>query len=324
MIRKLVLFALVLTLAACSRTNENVSAQNAAPQHPPTSPAQVAPSDAAKFDGQAALKYTAEVTAFGPRWPGTPAHAKLQAYIHEKLKGDTVEDDNYTANTPVGPLKETNIIAKYAGTKPGVIVVSGHYDTLYDRKDFVGANDGGSSTGLLLQLAAQLRGKKNEGYSVWLVFFDGEEAIKQWSATDSTYGSRHLAEKWDKDGTAKQIKAFLLVDMIGDADLNILRDTNSTPWLEDVIYNAATKLGVQSHFFGRSDPMEDDHNPFAKIGIPVADLIDFNYGPGAPGGAYWHAASDTMDKLSAESLQIVGSVVLETIRMLSNPTSQAT
>ncbi len=318
---KLVLFALVLTLTACSRSNENVSAQNQAPQHPAT-PAQAPANESVNFDGQAALKFTADVTALGPRWPGSPGHAKLEAYLRDKLKGDNVEEDRYTANTAVGPLKETNFIAKYPGTKPGVIVVSGHYDTLYGRKDFVGANDGGSSTGLLLQLAAQLRGKKNDGPAIWLVFFDGEEAVRTWTATDSTYGSRHLAEKWDKDGTAKQIKAFLLVDMIGDADLNVLRDTNSTPWLEDVIYNAATRLGVQSHFFGRSDPMEDDHNPFAKIGIPVADLIDFNYGPGAPGGAYWHSASDTMDKLSAESLQIVGSVVLETIHTLSNPVTQ--
>ncbi len=318
MIRKLLLPALVLTLAACSK-NQNVSAGSQ-----PARPVLVAPAKndpGIKFDGQAALKYTAEVTAFGPRWPGSPGHDKLQAYLRDKLKGDTVEEDNYTANTPVGPLKGTNFIVKFPGTKPGVIAVTGHYDTLYGRKDFVGANDGGSSTGLLLQLAAQLRGKKNDGYSVWLVFFDGEEAVKSWTATDSVYGSRHLADKWNQDGTAKQIKAFLLVDMIGDADLNILRDTNSTPWLEDVIYNSATRLGVQSHFFGRTDPMEDDHNPFAKIGIPVADLIDFDYGPGAPGGAYWHSSQDTMDKLSAESLQIVGSVVLETIHTLSNPAS---
>lgn len=308
---------LVLALTACSR-NDNVSAQNSAV--PPSAPAKQEAASGAQFDGQAALNFTKEVTAFGPRWPGSPGHAELQAYLRDKLKGDTVEQDNFTASTPVGPMKGTNFIVKYPGTKPGVIVVSGHYDTLYDRKDFVGANDGGSSTGLLLQLAAQLRGKKNDGLSVWLVFFDGEEAVRKWTDTDSTYGSRHLAAKWDKDGTAKQIKAFLLVDMIGDADLNVLRDTNSTPWLEDVVYNAATRLGVQSHFFGRTDPMEDDHNPFAKIGVPVADLIDFDYGPN---NSYWHAATDTMDKLSAQSLQIVGSVVLETIRMLSNPANQA-
>ena len=312
--RRKLFFALVaLALTACSR-NENVSAQNAPAQTSPAPAKQALP-----FDGQSALNLTKEVVDFGPRWPGSPGHAKLTAYLHEKLKGDNLEEDNFTSSTPAGSMKMTNFIVKFPGAKPGVIVVTGHFDTLYGRKDFVGANDGGSSTGLLLQLAAQLRGHKNDGYSVWLVFFDGEEAVKKWTDTDSTYGSRHLASKWNKDGTAKQIKAFLLVDMIGDADLNILRDTNSTPWLQDVVYNAATRLGVQSHFYGRSDPMEDDHNPFANIGVPVVDLIDFNYGPGDPGGAYWHAASDTMDKLSAESLGIVGSVVMETIRMLGNP-----
>jgi Zn-dependent M28 family amino/carboxypeptidase len=304
---------LALALAACSR-NENVAVQSSSAQ--PSAAPQQTSAPAPQFDGQAALNFTREVVAFGPRWPGSAAHAKLQAYLRDKLKTDNVEEDNYTAKTPLGPMKGTNLIAKYSGTRPGVIVVSGHYDTLYNRKDFVGANDGGSSTGLLLQLATQLRNKKNDGYSIWLVFFDGEEAVKKWTDTDSTYGSRHLADKWNKDGTAKQIKAFLLVDMIGDADLNVLRDSNSTPWLEDVVYNAATRLGVQSHFFGRTDPMEDDHNPFAKIGVPVADLIDFDYGPD---NSYWHAAADTMDKLSAQSLQIVGGVVLEAIRMLNNP-----
>jgi len=318
--RKFALVLLVLTLSACSR-NENVSAQNSGAQQPAPAKAASAP---ASFDGQGALNFTKEVVAFGARWPGSPGHTKLQAYLRDKLKGDQVEEDNFTATTPVGPMKMTNFIVKYPGSKPGVIVVTGHYDTLYNRKQFVGANDAGSSTGLLLQLATQLRGKKNDGPAVWLVFFDGEEAVKQWTATDSTYGSRHLAAKWDKDGTAKQIKAFLLVDMVGDADLNVDRDSNSTPWLEDVVMNAATRVGVQQHFFGRTVDMEDDHNPFAKIGVPVADLIDFTYGPATPsggGGAYWHADTDTMDKLSAESLRVVGGVVMETIRLLSNPAS---
>ncbi|MFI5106385.1 MAG: M28 family metallopeptidase, partial [Terriglobales bacterium] len=176
------------------------------------------------------------------------------------------------------------------------------------------ANDGGSSAGLLLELARQFRGKKLDGYSVWLVWFDGEEAIRHWSPTDSVYGSRHLAAKWAKEGTLKKIQAFLLLDMIGDADLNIERDSNSAPWLEDVIYKAATGLGYQSHFFGRANELEDDHLPFARAGVPVADLIDYNYGPN---NSYWHTPQDTMDKLSPQSLEIVGSVVLETIRLLN-------
>ena len=316
--RQLLFLVLVLALTACSR-NENVSAQSSTAQPPAVPPKSVPVMEpASQFDGQGALEFTKEVVAFGPRWPGNPGHTKLQAYLRGKLKD--FEEDSFTASTPVGPMKMTNFIAKFPGTKPGVIVVSGHYDTLYGRKDFVGANDAGSSTGLLLQLASQLGRKQNDGYSVWLVFFDGEEAVKKWTDTDSTYGSRHLAAKWNKDGTAKQIKAFLLVDMIGDADLNVDRDSNSTPWLEDVVMIAAGHLGYPSHFFARTVDMEDDHNPFAKIGVPVADLIDFNYGPN---NSYWHATTDTMDKLSAESLKIVGSVVLEAIRMLNNPAKQA-
>src|SRR5439155_11707387 len=141
---------------------------------------------------------------------------------------------------------------------------------------FVGANDGGSSTAILLEIANQLRGKKRDGYSVWLLWTDGEEAVKQWSATDSLYGTRHLAEKWQKDGTAKQIKAFLLADMIGDADLNIDYDENSSPRLQQIASTAAQHYGYQSHFYARHLGIEDDHTPFAKIGVPVMDFIDLN------------------------------------------------
>src|SRR5581483_12457443 len=206
-----------------------------------------------------------------------------------------------------------NIIAKFPGAKPGVIVIATHYDTLYGRTDFVGANDGGSGTGLLLELANQLRGPGRPGYGVWLVWLDGEEAIREWTDTDSIYGSRHLAAKWQKDGTIKQLRAFLLADMIGDSDLSIERDTNSTPWLLDLVYQAATALGFQSHFFRRGQPVGDDHIPFAEAGVPVADLIDFDYGYA---NSYWHTSADTMDKLSPRSLEIVGNVLLETVAML--------
>jgi Zn-dependent M28 family amino/carboxypeptidase len=221
--------------------------------------------------------------------------------------------DEFTASTPAGAFPMRNYIARYPGTKDSVIVIATHYDTLYSRKDFVGANDGGSGSGLLLELANQLRGGKHEGPSVWLVWLDGEEAVKHWAATDSVYGSRHLAEKWQKDGTAKKIKAFLLLDMVGDADLNIDRDSNSTPALLGVVERAAAALGYQSHFFGREIGVEDDHRPFAAVGVPVADLIDLDYGYG---NAFWHTKEDTLDKLSPRSLEIVGNVVLESVRML--------
>jgi glutaminyl-peptide cyclotransferase len=267
------------------------------------------------IDADRAMKYVKEVVAFGPRPVGSPAHKKLEDYIYAQLRGDTVEDDAFVADTPAGKFPVRNIIAKYPGTRDGIIVIAGHYDTNYPLRDtgYVGANDGGSTTAILLELANQLRGKKQDGYSVWLVWTDGEEAIKQWGPTDSLYGTRHLAERWDKDGTLKKIKAFLLTDMIGDADLNIDKDANSTASLLSVVYQAATRLGYQSHFFARTIGVEDDHLPFMKLGVPCADLIDLDYGYN---NVFHHTRQDTIDKLSPKSLQIVGSVILETIRML--------
>ncbi len=259
------------------------------------------------------MSYVRDVVGFGPRFIGSPGHKKTEVYIHAHLKGADFHDDDFTASTPAGPLAMHNIIAKFPGSKPGVVVIATHYDTLYGRKDFVGANDGASGTGLLLELANQLRGPGRSGYSVWLVWLDGEEAVRQWSDSDSTYGSRHLAEKWQKDGTLKQVKAFLLADMIGDADLNIERDQNSTPWLEDLVYEAATVVGFQSHFFRREEAINDDHIPFARAGVPVADLIDFDYGYD---NSYWHSPQDTLDKLSPHSLEIVGDVLLESVALL--------
>jgi Zn-dependent M28 family amino/carboxypeptidase len=303
---------ILTAFSACNRSSTSAAASESAPK--PAATPTPAGASLPHADGQRALQYTRAVVAFGPRYVGSPGHAQTEAYLRQELKGDNLQEDSFTASTPAGSLRMTNFVAKFPGSKDGIIMVTGHYDTLYRRKDFVGANDGGSSTGLLLELARQLRGMKLEGYSVWLVWFDGEEAIRQWSPTDSVYGSRHLAAKWAQDGTLKKIQAFLLLDMIGDADLNIERDSNSTPWLEDVVYKAATDLGYQSHFFARPNEIEDDHLPFARAGVPVADLIDLNYGPN---NSYWHTPQDTLDKLSPQSLDIVGSVVLQTIRLLN-------
>jgi Zn-dependent M28 family amino/carboxypeptidase len=145
------------------------------------------------------------------------------------------------------------------------------------------------------------------------VFFDGEEAFVQWSEQDSLYGSRHLAAKWKADGTAARIGAFILLDMIGDADLELLQDSNSTPWLRDQIWKTAARLGYARHFLNREAAFEDDHLPFVRAGVPAVDLIDLSYGSG---NRYWHTTEDTLDKLSPRSLQIVGEVVLETIAEL--------
>jgi Zn-dependent M28 family amino/carboxypeptidase len=271
------------------------------------------------IDSARAFQYVREIVAFGPRPLGSANHKRVEDYILAHLKGDEVENDTFTADTPEGKFPVHNIIAKFPGTKDGIIVIASHYDTNYPLRNtsFVGANDGGSSSALLLELANQLRGKKREGYSIWLVWDDAEEGIKPDIEVafldDSLYGIRHLAEKWEADGTLKKIKAFLLADMVGDADLNIERDSNSTPWLEDVVYEAASRLGYQSHFFARNMAVSDDHLPFVKRGVPCADLIDFSYGYN---DVFWHTTQDTVDKLSPKSLEIVGKTILETIGIL--------
>jgi glutaminyl-peptide cyclotransferase len=270
---------------------------------------------ATTINANRAMQYTREVVAFGRRPIGSANHQKLEQYILNHLKGDVVEDDAFTADTPEGRFPVRNLIAKYPGTRDGIIVIAGHYDTNYPLRniDYVGANDGGSTTAILLELANHFRGKKREGYSVWLVWTDGEEAVKTWSDTDSLYGTRHLAQRWEKDGTLKKIRAFLLTDMIADADLSIDRDQNSTPWLEDLVLSAATTLGYQSHFFARTGAILDDHLPFMRRGVPCADLIDLEYGYG---NVFHHSPQDTLDKLSTKSFEIVGNVLLETVRLL--------
>jgi Zn-dependent M28 family amino/carboxypeptidase len=262
-----------------------------------------------------AFQYIKEIVAFGPRPMGSESHRKLENYITARLKGDQVEDDAFTADTVEGKFLVRNIIAKYPGTKDGIIVILGHYDTVYPLRNsgFIGANDGGSSTAILLEYANQLRGRKRDGYSVWLVWTDGEEAVRHWTDTDSVYGARHLAERWEKDGTLKKIKALMVMDMIADADLNVERNTNGAPWLLDLIYAAAQRGGYQSHFYARAGGIEDDHMPFVKRGVPSADVIDLDYGYN---NVYWHTSQDTIDKLSPKSLEIVGDTTLEVIRML--------
>ncbi|MGC1448672.1 MAG: M28 family peptidase [Candidatus Sulfotelmatobacter sp.] len=276
------------------------------------------PSDsgpAPTFDANRAMQYVKEIVALGPRPIGSANHKKVEDYITSHLKGDAIEDDAFTADTVEGKFPVRNIIAKFPGTKDGIIVLASHYDTNYPLREtsFIGANDGAATSAVLLEFANQLRGKKRDGYSVWLLWTDAEEAMKSWSNADSVYGTRHLAQKWQQDGTAKQIKAFLLADMIGDADLDIDRDTNSTPWVESVVYEAATRLGYQSHFFARDNAISDDHLPFMGIGVPCADIIDINYGYN---NVFHHTTQDTVDKLSTKSLEISGTVILETVRIL--------
>lgn len=269
---------------------------------------------AAEFSGQRAYDQTKALVALGPRPSGTPAIKKAQDYISAQLKaaGWTVVEDIFTAKTPAGPVLMKNIIAKRTGQSGKIVAVSGHYDTKRFSFPFVGANDGGSSAGFLLEMAVALKSVplKNE---VYLVFFDGEEAVKDWTATDSVYGSRHLADKWAADGTLGRMNALINVDMIGDRDLHLVREQYSSEVLRSIVWQVASQLGQAKHFDGMEGAIEDDHMPFLRKGVRALDLIDFDYGPD---NSWWHTNQDTMDKLSASSLQTVGSVVLETLKRL--------
>ena len=272
------------------------------------------------FRGDRALDITREFVAIGPRWCLSPGHAKAETFLRNEFKHDQLEEDTFTANTPIGPVPMRNFIVRFPGKKDGVIVLASHYETNYPLRNigFVGANDGGSTTGLLIEIANELRGKMLDGYSVWLVFFDGEEAIQSWQGTDNTYGSRHLAAKWGQDGTLKRIKAFLLADMLGDKDLDVQRETQSTRWLSDLVMQAARNTGHAKYFFAEDQAEEDDHLPFLQRGVPSVDIIDSDYGPHTPElpDGYHHTAQDTMDKISAKSLTIAGDVFLESIKLL--------
>lgn len=324
---RLSILLLTFTLTfACDRGKDTAAAQGNNPPKPVTPdtslPVLSLPPDSGPppaIDGDRALQYVKDIVKFGPRPISSANHRKVEDYLASHLRGEQVEDDTFTADTPEGKFPVHNIVAKFPGTKDGIIVIASHYDTNYPLRNtsYVGANDGGSSSALLLEIANQLRGKPREGYSIWLVWDDAEEAIEPDTQLDfmkdSLYGIRHLAEKWQADGTLKRIKAFLLADMIGDADLNIERDLNSTPWLETVVYESATRLGYQSHFYGHTGGFEDDHLPFMDRGVPCADLIDLSYGYN---NVFWHTPQDTVDKLSPKSLEIAGTVILETVRIL--------
>src|SRR5579864_4401382 len=266
------LVILVVTTVACSRpapAKPSVAQTSGTPDSSSTPTSAVPDRDPPAFNASRAMQYVKEIVAYGPRPIGSENHKKVEAYILDHLKGDEVENDDFEITATEGRFPIHNIIAKFPGSRDGIIVIASHYDTNWPlrNENYVGANDGGSSSGLLLEIANQLHGKKRDGYSVWLLWDDGEESMRlPWYDPEALYGVRHLAAKWQSDGTIKKIKAFILEDMVGDADLNIEHDTNSTPWLEDLVYQAATELGYQSHFFAREMPVDDDHEPFVKAG----------------------------------------------------------
>src|SRR5215813_6053290 len=237
--------ALMLASFGCSRQNSATAAVAETSPAPVAAPVATNMGSPPAFDSSRAMQYVKEIVAFGPRPIGSVNHIKVEKYILSHLKGDEVERDDFEINASEGHFPIHNIIAKFPGTKGGMVVIASHYDTNWPLRNinYVGANDGASSSALLLEIANQLRGKKNDGYSIWLLWDDGEESMRlPWYDPESLYGVRHLADKWQADGTLKKIKAFILEDMIGDADLSVAKETNSTPWLQDVVYKAATSV----------------------------------------------------------------------------------
>jgi glutaminyl-peptide cyclotransferase len=273
------------------------------------------------FDGAAAYDYTAKLVAFGPRPPGSDAIHRTQDYIVGQLKGFgcAVDTDDFHADTPIGSLAMKNIIAQIPGEGQGIILLLTHYDTV--RLDhFVGAEDGGSSSGLMLEMARLLCAGPKRKYAVWIAFLDGEEdqqnfqsaqqAQTTWNNDDTTFGSRELAARMDLSGEIKNIKAVILADMTGQKNLQIERDTNSTPWLQNLVWKTADRLGYGKIFGTEQSNIGDDHQPFLERGVPALDVIDLN---GYIQEGYWHTTQDTMDKLSPRSFSIVGYVILESV-----------
>jgi Zn-dependent M28 family amino/carboxypeptidase len=268
---------------------------------------------AAGFDGERAFEDLRHLVELGPRPPGSEALQRAREYIAHQLSAAGVKtwDDTFVATTPVGAVPMTNLIGVLRGESPTVVILAGHYDTAtIDGVRFVGANDGGSSAAFLLEMVRVLS-RRNNRFTYWVVFFDGEEALKTWTSADSLYGSRHLAERLYREGKLKQIKALILVDMVADRHLNILRESNSTACLSDMVFRSAHTLGYSRLFSGGTFPVEDDHMPFLAKGIPSVDIIDLT-----PFRSYHHTAQDLIDKCSPESLTVVGRVVLATLAEL--------
>jgi glutaminyl-peptide cyclotransferase len=258
-----------------------------------------------RFDGRRAYAHVRQLVAIGPRAAGTRGAELARAYITKELSalGLSVEPQAFEAHTPTGAVPMVNLRATVpGGPGAGRIIIAGHYDTKRFREFvFVGANDGGSSTGFLIELARVLTTRQN-AQLIELLFLDGEEAVVEWTGDDHTYGSRHYVAEARKRGTLTDIRALILVDMIGDRNLRIKRESQSSRWLTDIICRAAKEL-KQTAFVDEETVIDDDHVPFLQAGISAIDIIDLDY-------PAWHTPEDTLDKVSVASLQAVGDVIL--------------
>lgn len=275
------------------------------------------PEQTGGFDGKRAYEQVAKQLSYGPRPAGSPALAKLQDYLVAELKscGCAVETDSFSADTPAGRLPMKNILAKIPGQKPGIILLGTHYDTKRI-ENFVGADDAGSSTGVMLEIARLLCARKQPGkYAVWIAFFDAEEAVNLvWQDPDNRYGSRQMAAQMAASGDLKNIKAFILADIVGGKNPHFRRDGESTKWLKDMVWSVAGKLGYGAIFVSQpTDFGGDDHYSFTARKVPSVDIMDLDTQNDVP---YWHTPEDTLDKISAKTLAIVGHTILASVNEL--------
>jgi glutaminyl-peptide cyclotransferase len=295
-------------LAACGHSSPAGSSEQAAsaPQAATIPPAP-APDTTGGFDGARAYKHVEQLVAIGPHSAGTDGIKRAQEYIVGQLKsfGCPVEEEDFHAtSTPVGNVAMKNILVKIPSANPNILLYGSHYDTKR-MANFVGADDGGSSTGVLLELARLLCMRKNSA-TIWLAFFDGEEDFNTNWATDNTYGSRELAASLANSGDLKRVKAMILVDMVGPANPVYKRETNSAPWLTDLFWSAAARLGYGDVFVSDLTNISDDHLSFTKRNVPSLDIIDLEV-------PYWHTPQDTLDKIDPRTLAITGHVLIETV-----------
>ena len=315
------LLLLPLLLTACGggddAANNNATQSKATPAAAATSsPATTGARPA--FDGERAFAHVRRMVETGPRPAGSAELARTREYLAGELRSANlkVSTDEFSAQTPGGARRMVNLMAELAGETSDVIIVASHYDTKPIKEfRFVGANDGGSSTGALIEIARALaaQGVKPR-FTYWFVFFDGEEAVcRNWAdctnagAPDNTYGSRRYVEQLTAGGEIKRVRAMILLDMIGYTDLTIPRERLSTRWLVDIIWRTARELGHGAVFTDDEHTVEDDHVPFLRAEVPVVDLIQLG------GYPYWHQAGDTLDKISPRSLQIVGETVVASL-----------
>ena len=272
-----------------------------------------------QFDGSRAYEQVAKLVGYGPRPAGSDALGRSATYIETQLQdcGLTTDEQVFVAPTPFGPKQFRNIIAKTRVQQSGpgrVIIIGSHYDTkFFTNITFVGANDGGSSTGTLLEMARVAADQPN----LWFVFFDGEEAMVQYTDEDGLWGSKFFVDDLKSKDEMKRIKAMMLLDMIGDKNLNVTVAGTFAP----LVFDAARAAGYRDYFSYGGNSILDDHVPFMRAGIPAVDLIDFEFGS-APGlNDYWHTDKDTLDKLSPHSMEIVGQTALRLIELLQNEAS---